>query len=65
MYNSMQSMLHTFAGTPIPMIHCNECGTQPVPADQLPVLLPSSNERNKGHSALTHNEEFLRVSCPK
>ena len=47
------------------MIHCDKCGTQPVPTDQLPVLLPSSNERFKGHASLTHNEEFLHVGCPK
>ncbi|XP_046634883.1 probable leucine--tRNA ligase, mitochondrial isoform X2 [Daphnia pulicaria] len=52
-------------GTPIPMIHCDKCGTQPVPTDQLPVLLPPSNERFKGHAALTQNEEFLNVCCPK
>ncbi len=27
-------------GCPIPVIHCEACGPQPVPADQLPVTLP-------------------------
>ena len=54
-----------FWGTPIPMIHCQSCGTQPVPFDQLPVQLPPSGGVAKGHSALLLNEEFLNVDCPK
>lgn len=52
-------------GTPIPMIHCDECGTQPVPFDQLPVALPPSSETARGHSALVQNPQFLNVNCPK
>jgi len=54
-----------FWGTPIPMIHCHSCGTQPVPFDQLPVQLPPSGGVAKGHSALLLNQEFLNVDCPK
>lgn len=54
-----------FWGTPIPMIHCSTCGTQPVPLDQLPVKLPPSGGVAKGHSALLLNEDFLNVDCPK
>lgn len=52
-------------GTPIPMIHCETCGVQPVPFDQLPVELPPSSETARGHSALLRNKEFLNVTCPK
>ena len=31
-------------GAPIPMIYCKECGWQPAPDDQLPVLLPDDVE---------------------
>lgn len=47
------------------MIHCKKCGIQPVPVDQLPVLLPPSDGATKGHSALLENKEFLEVDCPK
>jgi len=52
-------------GTPIPMIHCASCGTVPVPENQLPVMLPPSQLSLKGHSSLTHNEDFTNVDCPK
>ena len=52
-------------GTPIPMILCDRCGTQPVPYDQLPVALPPSSETTRGHSALLLNPQFINVSCPK
>ena len=53
-------------GTPIPIIYCDECGTVPVPFDQLPVILPENVEFNPtGKSPLTLNEEFLYTTCPK
>ncbi len=54
-------------GTPIPMIHCSECGVVPVPESELPVVLP--HEINladvKGSSPLSHVPEFVNVRCPK
>ncbi len=53
-------------GTPIPMIHCGECGTVPVPEDQLPVLLPAKVDlTGTGQSPLCSVEEFVNVECPK
>jgi leucyl-tRNA synthetase len=53
-------------GTPIPMIHCGKCGIQPVPDDQLPVVLPKGvNLKVEGGSPLDHVPEFVNVACPK
>jgi leucyl-tRNA synthetase len=53
-------------GTPIPMIHCDACGVQPVPEEDLPVVLPTDVEiTGKGRSPLETNDEFLTASCPK
>ena len=52
-------------GTPIPMVHCEACGTVPVPEDQLPVLLPEDAEfKPSGESPLARHEGFTRVACP-
>ncbi len=52
-------------GTPIPIIHCPNCGVVPVPEDQLPVELPTDvTFRASGENALTYNEDFLHVKCP-
>ncbi len=55
-------------GTPIPIIHCEMCGEVPVPADQLPVELPSADGldlKPKGTSPLGGAEDWLNVACPK
>jgi len=31
-------------GAPIPVIYCNQCGVQPVPEEELPILLPDDVE---------------------
>jgi len=52
-------------GTPIPIIHCDRCGTVPVPDEQLPVLLPATVDyHGSGDNPLTRDEAFLRVTCP-
>ena len=52
-------------GTPIPIVYCDECGTVPVPEDELPVLLPEDAEfLPTGESPLLRHEGFLNASCP-
>jgi leucyl-tRNA synthetase len=53
-------------GTPVPMIHCEKCGTVPVPDDQLPVVLPKGvNLKVEGGSPLDHVPDYVNVNCPK
>ena len=52
-------------GCPIPIIHCPDCGAQPVPRDQLPVALPKNiNLEGRGGSPLAGLDDWVNVSCP-
>ncbi|MFL1876262.1 leucine--tRNA ligase, partial [Hansschlegelia beijingensis] len=51
-------------GCPIPIIHCEACGPQPVPDDQLPVLLPEDVSFDQPGNPLDRNEAWRTVSCP-
>lgn len=51
-------------GAPIPMINCEQCGSVPVPASDLPVLLPEDVEIDEGGSPLSRLSEFTDVPCP-
>jgi leucyl-tRNA synthetase len=52
-------------GTPIPVIHCEQCGIVPVPESDLPVLLPDTVDyAGSGVNPLTRDEAFLNVTCP-
>ena len=52
-------------GSPIPMIHCSKCGVQPVPEDQLPVLLPDDVEwLPTGESPLKLHPTWRHTKCP-
>lgn len=52
-------------GVPIPVIHCPECGTVPVPESDLPVTLPEDIEfSGRGASPLAQLESWVSVSCP-
>jgi leucyl-tRNA synthetase len=53
-------------GTPIPIIHCDKCGTVPVPEDQLPVVLPEDIEYGEDvGSPIKKMPEFYQTSCPE
>ncbi len=52
-------------GAPIPMIHCDRCGVQPVPLDQLPVVLPEDPEVGSACLPLYKRPSFIATSCPK
>ncbi|MBI3741011.1 MAG: leucine--tRNA ligase [Chloroflexi bacterium] len=53
-------------GTPIPIVYCPEHGAQPVPENELPVVLPTQDVEfmPTGESPLYRNEEFLSAQCP-
>ena len=52
-------------GAPIPIVYCSEHGQQPVPEDQLPVLLPDDVEwRPTGESPLKLHPTWKRTNCP-
>jgi leucyl-tRNA synthetase len=52
-------------GAPIPMVYCKTCGVQPVPEDQLPVLLPEDVEwKPTGESPLKLHPTWKQTTCP-
>lgn len=55
-------------GEPIPMIHCDECGWQPVDESELPILLPDVENYepgDDGQSPLANIESYVNTTCPK
>ena len=51
-------------GCPIPVIHCDACGIVPVPADQLPVTLPTDVDLETPGNPLDHHPTWRHVNCP-
>ncbi len=54
-------------GPPIPMIYCDRCGTVPVPDEDLPVMLPKTDDYipdGSGKSPLAKSPEFVNTTCP-
>ena len=53
-------------GTPIPVVYCDSDGMVPVPASDLPVILPMDAEfKPTGQSPLGSHKDFLRTTCPR
>ena len=52
-------------GCPIPVIHCEVCGTLPVPEKDLPVELPEDVTFDKPGNPLDHHPTWKHVDCPQ
>ncbi len=53
-------------GAPIPIVYCDEHGAQPVPEDQLPVVLPEDVDfAPTGVSPLQDHATWLATTCPQ
>lgn len=56
-----------FWGEPIPMIHCEKCGWQPMKEEDLPLLLPDVAEyepTENGESPLANITDWVNTTCP-
>ena len=52
-------------GAPIPMVHCDSCGVQPVSESELPVILPEDPEAGSACLPLHQRPSFIATTCPK
>jgi leucyl-tRNA synthetase len=55
-------------GVPIPIVYCDACGIVPVPAEQLPVLLPELEDyepTDDARSPLARDPDFVATTCPR
>ncbi len=52
-------------GAPIPVIYCDDCGTVPVPDEQLPVTLPRDVVLDGSQSPLAAHSTFPHADCPR
>ena len=52
-------------GCPIPVIHCDDCGTLPVPRADLPVTLPEDVTFDQPGNPLDRHPTWTKVSCPQ
>jgi len=52
-------------GCPIPIIHCDKCGTVPVPEKGLPVTLPEDVTFDKPGNPLDRHPTWKNAKCPQ
>jgi leucyl-tRNA synthetase len=52
-------------GCPIPVIHCETCGSVPVPAKDMPVELPTDVSFDRPGNPLDHHPTWKHVTCPQ
>ena len=52
-------------GTPIPIIHCEDCGPVGVPRDQLPIVLPEDVAFDQPGNPLDRHDSWRLVDCPR
>jgi leucyl-tRNA synthetase len=53
-------------GTPIPTVHCPDCGVVPEKEENLPIRLPEDVEfKGQGPSPLLTSKSFLECACPQ
>jgi leucyl-tRNA synthetase len=52
-------------GAPIPLVHCEQCGTVPVPEDQLPVRLPDDLRPTGEGNVLAERDDYKACACPQ
>jgi leucyl-tRNA synthetase len=52
-------------GCPIPIVHCASCGEVPVPAEQLPVVLPEDVVMDGVGSPIKKDPGFYETNCPQ
>ncbi|HEV3046485.1 MAG TPA: class I tRNA ligase family protein [Solirubrobacteraceae bacterium] len=52
-------------GTPIPIVYCERCGTVPLEATQLPVLLPLDIKPTGTGNPLAELDDFINTTCPR
>ena len=54
-------------GEPIPMVYCEDCGWNPIPESELPLVLPDIEDYEpgeNGESPLAKQTEWIKTKCP-
>ncbi|MEW9834279.1 leucine--tRNA ligase [Mesorhizobium marinum] len=52
-------------GCPIPVVHCDACGSVPVPESALPIELPVDVSFDRPGNPLDHHPTWKHVACPQ